>query len=788
MPEGFESLEEPQTAPVDVYFGLRRVGSVTATFAPGWVELRDPAAAAALVRALRPDRMGEVTAALTGRLDPHTDRSCAPEQFPGCGTLDVPIAGAIFNPDYFRLDLVFAPAVLLEQAMSGRYLEDPITGPSFIANLRAGGSGSSTGDNLFMAGVDSWLSWGRNALRFDATSQTDNRVSVVQRLSAERFGRDRHLSGGLIDDYGTRFSRVPGLLGTRLQTYLDTRLDLATASGTPIPVFLRERSQVDVLVDGRLVATGAYDAGNQRIDTSALPTGAYDVTLRIRGASGSVREERISFVKDQSFPPAGEWQYFAEGGMVTNDQEPGVLPTIVSTPIVKGGVSRRLLDDLAGGIVLSATDRDLLGELDLRYILPSMTGGVQVGATSGGGLGFGANLSWYKGPLSLGLSGDVVMGPGSQVEDDSANDWRRFNGLDASRRSVSASVGYRLEDGTSFRVNGFYRDQDGTNWGVGAQVARSLYRGRTISADLSLSAAAGNNESLALAQVSFSWSPEARPYRIRGNLGARWRDGKGGDQGFGGMGLIGGTYELEDVLGGPTTLGAEAARDIDGTNRVTLSSDSQTVWGSMSAAMDLQNGGDAPSQALYRGFARTTVAANSDGVAVGGTTAGDAAILARFQGDRDAGGLSVDTASGIPVTVQVGHTAVVPVAPFHVYEPYARAADEQIIDLKQPTESLPLYPGNVATATWKARRLFSIYGRIVSPAGAPVANARIQDVEDFAFTDEDGNFVVEVEEGGPHRVEPMDGGTACTIDLLSSMPPKGEDVIGAGDVVCRPAS
>ncbi|MFZ1426726.1 MAG: TcfC E-set like domain-containing protein [Geminicoccaceae bacterium] len=784
-PAGFEALGEAQTAPVDLYFGARRLGDAVATFAPGWIELHDPAAAVALLIAVRLEAVAAVTAALTGRLATHAGSSCQPERFPGCGTLDLPVAGVIFNPDYFRLDLVAAPGLLTVQEMTGRYLADPVSGPSLLANLSTGASGGTGGDATLVAGVNSRLSLGRNALRLDAIAQTQSDLPVVQALAAEHFGRDHRFSGGLIDDFGTRFSRVPALLGSRIETYLDTRLDLEAAAGTPILVFLPERSQIEILVDGRLVGVRAYEAGNQRIDTSALPRGAYEVTLRIRGGSGAVREERVSFVKELNFPPAGEWQYFAEAGLIADDQEGVLFPAVQSVPLAKAGVSRRLRDDLAGTLTVSATDSEALAEIDLRYVLPRLTGGVQLAGTLGGGVGLGADLGWLAGAFNASLGGEVILGPDDQSDDD-GQDARRFGGLDSSRRSITASLGYSWSDSTRLSFRGYYRDNDGTSWGAGPQFTRSLYRSRAFGADLSLGATVGDQESLALARVTFRWAAVDRPLQLRSSLGARWRQADEGQQGFGGTGSFGGSYRFDEVLGGPTTLGAEIARDVDGTNRLTLDGEAETVYGSLNAGADLEHGQNAQ-RVTYRGFARTTLAANRDGVAAGGQQAGDAAILAMFVGDSKAGGLVVSTGAGNAVTVASGRSAALPVAPFRVYSPYASSAEDRILDLTQPGEALPLYPRNVATARWTVRQLYSLYGRIVRADGAPIGDARIQGVDGLGATDRDGYFVVEVEAAGDHRVEPRVGGQPCTVTLLAVLPVARQDVIGVGDVLCHPA-
>ncbi|HWL67641.1 MAG TPA: TcfC E-set like domain-containing protein [Geminicoccus sp.] len=797
VPEGFEALEEPQTVPVDVYFGGRSIGSVVATFAPGWVELVDPGQAVAGVDAVLPDRRAMVVDALRGRLATNTGLSCLPDAFPGCGTLDVPIAGVIFNPDFFRLDLVIARPYLAVQEMVGRYLTDPVTGPSALANLVVGGVGRSNDDNSLIAGMDGRLSHGRSALHLSAYAQTQSNRPVVDALAGEYFGQDHLIQLGYIEDYPTRFSRVPGLLGARIETYLDTRLDRDTQSGTPILLFLTERSQVEILRDGRLVGARSYEAGNQRIDTGMLPRGVYDVTLRIRGASGAVQEQTITFVKDPSLPPPGEWQYFAQLGMVTEDDDGGFLPSVATTPLAKLGVARRLSTAFALSTAVGATDRTLLGEIDVRHLTPQTSSALYLAGSSAGGVGIAAATSLRLGRFAISLSGDIVLGSeGTDRQDDwddETEEDRRweFGNLEQSRQSVTLSAGYGWTNGANLQFRGYYRNRDDEDWGIGPLFSMPIGRTPSLRTDLEFSATRGDDESLVFGRIRFTFAPPGRPYRLTATAGTRYRevdrDYSDGDDGGVGLGMFGGlraSYDLENLPSLDATVGVEAARDVDGNNRLGVDATANAPYGSASGAVSLEEWGGRRS-IVYQGFARTIVAANLDGAALGGRGSGDAAILAEFDGPAEAGRLTVSAGQGDGATVRTGSSVVLPVPSFRSYTPSASSADANLLDLKQEGADLPLYPGNVATARWQVRRLVSFYGRLLHQDGRPVANARILDINGLSTTDNLGYFVAEVEEFGDHDVT-LDGRTtACTITLAAPDEGAETDVISLGDVTCR---
>jgi hypothetical protein len=130
-------------------------------------------------------------------------------------------------------------------------------------------------------------------------------------------------------------------VGARIGTSLDTREDQRQTSGRQIQVFLQSRGEVAIFKDQRLVSSRIYDAGNQIIDTSALPGGAYDITLRIRD-SGGERIETQYYVKNSSLPPEDEPYYFLELGQLTDLTGDDTLPETIDEHILRGSINTRL--------------------------------------------------------------------------------------------------------------------------------------------------------------------------------------------------------------------------------------------------------------------------------------------------------------------------------------------------------------------------------------------------------------------------------------------------------------
>ena len=67
------------------------------------------------------------------------------------------------------------------------------------------------------------------------------------------------------------------MIGAGVGTQFDTWADQETLEGTPLVLFLSRPARIELLVDGRLVSSRSYAAGNNELDTSPLADGSYSV-------------------------------------------------------------------------------------------------------------------------------------------------------------------------------------------------------------------------------------------------------------------------------------------------------------------------------------------------------------------------------------------------------------------------------------------------------------------------------------------------------------------------------
>ena len=257
-------------------------------------------------------------------------------------------AAVIFDADRFRVDIFVNPELLDPQlAQAERFQPAPEAGFSALETISAAVAGSTSDGTDFTLRSHSLLAYdtGRLTAETSVSSADDANLDV---LAAEA---DRHgwrYTGGL---YRTALSSLLGerrLLGAGAGSTTDTRLDREQIGGSPIVVFLPSRAQVEIFREGRLLSSQSYPAGNQVVDTTALPEGAYEVTLRIRQIDGSVREETRFFAKTSAVPPRGAPRYVLEAGLVGNEGD-GPADFADNGPAVHGGTTHRLTESLALG-------------------------------------------------------------------------------------------------------------------------------------------------------------------------------------------------------------------------------------------------------------------------------------------------------------------------------------------------------------------------------------------------------------------------------------------------------
>ena len=314
-PEGFGDLEQPRELLVDVYFGNRKLGSAWIVARPGFVRFKDPNQLFTLLPELKPSPA--LSAQLSSELPDHAALACPDGIRQGCGSLEAGLAEVIFDEARFRLDLFIGQGSLAVAADRDPYLPVPTAGPSLTSSIGGAVAGSSGGRTNYNFQNRTIIGFENARIRSDS-AYASGLGFIVDDFVAEMDTKRHRYSAGLFWAPGIDFTGRRRIAGVGFSTQFDTRADQGNLEATPLILFLAQPSRVETLIDGRLVTSAAYEAGNKLIDSSALPSGSYSLVLRVREPGGTVREERRFFVKNAQVAPKGHPIYFAYAGLLAN--------------------------------------------------------------------------------------------------------------------------------------------------------------------------------------------------------------------------------------------------------------------------------------------------------------------------------------------------------------------------------------------------------------------------------------------------------------------------------------
>jgi len=261
----------------------------------------------------------------------------------GCGLLEPEVAGVIFDARRFHVEIFVARRLLpLDTINEDDRLPPPGEDWTGLATLGGALSGASGSDPSYSLRTSTLVARGATHLDFAGDLQTGGRY-VIDRLALNHDWRDWQFTSGLYRSNPLRVFGETEVVGVRARSSLRTRtrLYLDRAYGSRLRVFLTRRSLVQIFRDGRLLTGRVYDVGNQELDTSELPSGAYEVQIVITDpVSGQSRESQF-FAKTTDLPPLGRVHFTGEAGVIRRRSDPDDPLELVGEPFVRFGSAMR---------------------------------------------------------------------------------------------------------------------------------------------------------------------------------------------------------------------------------------------------------------------------------------------------------------------------------------------------------------------------------------------------------------------------------------------------------------
>ncbi|WP_375382931.1 TcfC E-set like domain-containing protein [uncultured Sphingomonas sp.] len=783
-PTGFDTLLQPQEAVTDVFVGGRLVGQTRVRYSPGRITLLDPDA----VMALLPDIAEPVAvrAALASPdLDPNTGMACHADDDSAraaCAVYRPAVAGIVFDEARFRIDVVVNPRLLAVHPAARRaYLARPQPGVSLIDQF---------GGSIAGSGGDASYGLQNRAILADGEARIRNDVSY-----SSTYGLSVDALVGELDRPGVRYSAgamwVPGidligrrrLMGGGIQSQVDTRLDRSSIAGTPLIVSLTQRARVDIVRDGRLLTSRSYDAGNQAIDTSSLPDGAYEVVLHVQEAGGPARDERRFFTKNAAIAGLGEPIFFGYAGLLGEERRDAPFATS-GTPFYEAGIARRYTPHLALDATLMGTDHTGVVELGGYWLghagqvrlagLASVHGDagllVQIASSGTSRLNYtiDARRVWSHGDAPLIPLGEddrsyqiVSIDRTAQLTAGSftqANATISFN-LKPAQIGLTASYRRTASQGRSYAIG------PTVYWPLGERAGVQV----TLRGDMTVS----NYGTAAFLGLTFQ-RVRARS-SLSGSIGARTISGTGGGNGTAVIGDVGGSWQRDHVMGGDVTVAAGVEQDVNGTlarGSATLN----TARGAVFAEVAQPVAGDLGSTQYSINF-QSTAAVTRSGIALEGRGQNDSSIRVAVDGAARGTPFEVLVDNAPRGIVHTGEPLSIPMAPYRQYAVQLRPIGAEIMKLDGRPRLVSVYPGTVSRLSWAAERVVAMFGRIVWADGAAVAGAAITVPGAIGGTDDRGYFQIEAAPDAILKVRAADGRT-CRLPLQAHAAAEGYAALG----------
>lgn len=775
-PEGFESLQEPQTTLVDVYFREQLLGQFLARYTPQWIAFERPDRVVAAVPNVADSKTLET--ALSGRLAGNAEQLCAPGE-QDCGFVETDTAAVLFDRSSFQVELFVDPGLLQKPNWGPRYLEAPPNEASLVQSFAASGAGQ-TGSrfpaaNRFNGTLRSFslLGFGPGRLRAQ-TSLSEVDGFALDTAAGEYDRRNIRYLSGLY-----RSAPVPALgqrriFGAGLSSTLDLRTDIDTANSTPLVVTLQRRAVVKILRDGRLLDSRVYSPGTQRLDTSGLPLGAYDVTVRIEQIGGGVRTEQRFFVKDALLPPADQPNYSLDVGVLADSASAG-LPT-VGSPVLHFGHLRRVGERFGIGGDLSATDAEAAAEARLLYrggIGQLQASGIASSDRDFGvalrGFGTGETYSYSLQLRHFWSDQDVTAAPFAD-----RNSVAELVPTQRDRTGLDLAVDYLLPEGGRIGLSGDLSRSAGadTQYSIGPEFSMPLLEDAGIDVNFDARASFGREETTAFFSLRVTWSSSR--LLATTETGYRHGDDPGDSTPF-----VDARADYLALDGNNRQLSLGIGANRGGSDSSRANADYSGPNARADVAVDHSLTDDRATR--YSGNLATTVVGNGDRVGLAGRSSNRSGVVIAVRGQSDARfDVLVDDR---PVgEVSAGGDTSLTLRPYERYEVRLERRGGRFVDYDTGGRRVTVFPGTVRTLTWETAPVISIFAQATRPDGAPVANALIEGSEARLRTDADGYFQTSLGTADTLVLRPRQG-APCRIDL-PDLPPETE-FRDLGTLTCR---
>ena len=774
VPEGFEPYTEAQKTLVEVHFGNEPVTSVMAEFTPETIEFLEPEK---IVQAL--DGIRNRTALLEHLRQPlptNSSRVCVRPGQQDCGTLAPEDVGVIFDARRFRADLHLDPDFLRRTDTDAEtYLgEDADMDLGLVQNLSVNHAGNSDSDDRFSLFGRSRVGQGTRHL-FSSWASTDEQDLSVDELGYRQDFRDHQFTAGLFESRIGQLTalRQDPVAGVSLARTFNRRRDLDNTFATDVDIVLNSRARVELLRDGRLQDVRFYEAGRHRIDTDRLPSGAYDLQIRITESGGRTRTLERFFVKSRRLAPEGERLWFSQIGRVHRRDRREVFPEDAGTMIARGGVQYRHGEQLGLGLAGAAIEDEGLLEFSTDWLSPGLQTHASVFADTEGGSGWLMRGSASRNDWRLIADAERIRTGERTPEDDYT---LLQDDIDRQRVEIRAPA-----MGGQFFASWRHVRRNDT---PGQSSTRMGYT-RTVrlagQQNLNISAQVGRTDGDAEALLSLDWRLTRQNWQHQARLAGRHSERSGDPRGASGQ--FRSTWQDGNTFNDELQVSAGVEAE-DNLRRASLDAQHSWQYGRGRAGVSWEDRDERANRRVSSATYDTNLVATPDAAAVGGPELNQAGVIVDLRGAEGAlFDILVDGKQRF--VARGGRRAALTLPAYDDYQITIRDRGTDFVHYDGSPRRVTLYPGNVVNLKWELQRVFIVLGVLVDPDGNPLGGAEIEGTRSVTVSDPDGYFQGEIRGKDAALFARVNGGR-CRLDTGPLEIQQG--VARLGRVVCHPVT
>jgi hypothetical protein len=786
VPAGFDELARPHEGLVDLYFGGEKAGEALVIIKPGTIRFRSPEDVLASVPQLVPS--AELKAALAADLPANSGAVCRDGATGSCGTLSPEVVAIVYDEEHFRVDLFANPKFLkISRAGPEGYLPVPDAPLSLTSSAGIALSGSLGGASRY--NVQNRTIVGLRNARIRANSSLASGTGlVVDDLVGEVDRKDLRYSAGLFWAPGSEFTGQRRILGAGVGTQFDTLTNRDSIHSTPLIIFLSQPARIELLVDGRLIGSRSYGAGNVEIDSSTLPDGSYPILLRIHQSSGAVREERRFFVKSAQTPPLGHPLFYAYAGVLANTRRHQPISPSGNLYYQAGG-AWRLSERLAVDAGAMGTQRKAIGQAGAWLILPQARFRLAALASTAGDAGALAQASiGGSGPLSLSLDlrriwssdGEPLVPLASRVDTFGSTAPTGVQLATGSYTQATGSLGLRLSSGYVGLVGSYRKDRSlAGDYMIGPSVSWPVVSLRNLR--LVFDASAQRTRTTTAGFAGFRLLFTSGGMTMLSTLGRGVQGERGDSRPLASRAVSSMSAQYAHETAGGTSLNLQAGFDRNiQSSSVTAGTTVNSRFGNVRADLlhSLEGGGGTQYDLAFdSGLVLSRHAAQ-----LGARDVQPSAITVALRADSTAPSFNVLVDEVARGRIRAGERLSLFLPGYRTYKVRLVPAAAAPVSYDSGVRDVTLYPGNVQSLEWRANSYFTIFAQATTAIGAPIADALVQTPQGIAQTDSNGYFQADVSEGDSVTISRSDGGR-CRAQLPRAIVRNG--FASLGKVVCR---